>query len=69
MFVLGLDVGLSDLYARLLNVPAQGQPVPLGDVHVIPNLPTGHQQLCTWLQTQSAFPALTAVVMESTGVY
>lgn len=69
MFVLGLDVGLSDLYARLLNVPAQGPPVALGDVCVFPNSPAGHQALCVWLQTYSAVPALTTVVMESTGVY
>ena len=35
MFVLGLDVGLSDLYARLLDVPTQGAPVALGDVCVV----------------------------------
>ncbi|CAM3912054.1 IS110 family transposase [Deinococcus saxicola] len=69
MFVLGLDVGLSDLYARLLNVPVQGPPVALGDVCVFPNSPAGHQALCAWLQTYSAVPALTTVVMESTGVY
>ena len=69
MFVLGLDVGLSDLYARLLDVPPQGAPVALGDVRVFCNSPEGHQALCAWLQLYSAVPALTAVVMESTGVY
>lgn len=69
MFVLGLDVGLCDLYARLLDVPAQGQPVALGDVCIFANLPAGHQELHAWLQTHGAVPALTAVVMESTGVY
>ena len=69
MFVLGLDVGLSDLYARLLDVPTQGPLVALGEVCIFSNSPEGHQGLCTWLQRHSAVPALTAVVMESTGVY
>ena len=69
MFVLGLDVGLSDLYARLLDVPTQGPPVAVGGVCVFPNSPAGHQELCAWLQLHSAVPALTTVVMESTGVY
>ena len=69
MFVLGLDVGLSDLYARLLDIPVQGAPVALGEVCVVPNSSAGHQELREWLQTHSAAPALTAVVMESTGVY
>lgn len=69
MFVLGLDVGLSDLYARLLDVPAQGPLVALGEVCIFPNSPEGHQELCIWLQRHSAVPALTAVVLESTGVY
>lgn len=69
MFVLGLDVGLSDLYARLLDVPGQGPPVALGDVCVFSNSPAGHQALSAWLQMHSAVPALTAVVMESTSVY
>lgn len=69
MFVLGLDVGLSDLYARPLDVPVQGQPVGVGDVCGFPNSVVGHQELCAWLSAHSAVPALTAVVMESTGVY
>ena len=69
MFVLGLDVGLSDLYARLLDVPTQGTPVALGDVRVFCNSPEGHQALCAWLELHRAVPALMAVVMESTGVY
>ena len=67
--MLGLDVGLSDLYARLLDILMQGAPVALRDVCVVPNSPAGHQELCAWLQTYSAVPALTTVVMESTGVY
>ena len=49
MFVLGLDVGLCDLYARLLDVPAQDQPVALRDVCIFANLPAGHQELHAWL--------------------
>ena len=67
--MLGLDVGLSDLYARLLDVPPQGAPVALGDVRVFCNSLEGHQALCAWLELHRAVPALTAVVMESTGVY
>ena len=66
--MLGLDVGLSDLYARLLDILMQGAPVALQDVCVVPNSPAGHQELCAWLQTYSAVPALTTVV-ESTGMY
>ncbi len=69
MFVLGLDVGLGDLYARLLDMPPQGPPVAVGDVGVFCNSPEGHRVLSAWLQLHSAVPALTAVVMESTDVY
>ena len=34
MFVLGLNVGLSDLHTRLLDIPMQGAPVALGDICV-----------------------------------
>lgn len=68
MFFLGLDVGLSDLYARLLHVPTQGAPVALWDVREFCNSPKGHQELCAWLWVHNAVPTLTAVV-ESTGVY
>jgi len=69
MFVLGLDVGLSDLYSHLLDIPTQGAPVALGDVCVVPNSSADHQELCVWLQTYSAGTALTAVVIESASVY
>ncbi|AFZ69787.1 IS110 family transposase [Deinococcus peraridilitoris] len=69
MFVLGIDVGKSDLYARLLRVPVDGSFVPVDRVRIFPNTLLGHQQLFRWLQRQSLHSSDTTVVMEATGVY
>ena len=68
MFVLGIDVGNSELYARPLHVPPQGQAVSVGPVKSVPNTAAGHQALMACLHTHSAPPDATPVVMEATGV-
>jgi transposase len=69
MFVLGLDVGKSELYARLLQRPESGQAVPIGTVRSVPNTVKGHEQLLAWLMKSGAGGAATSVVMEFTRVY
>ncbi|MFB9993860.1 transposase [Deinococcus oregonensis] len=68
MFVLGLDEGKSELYARLLQRPESGQAVPLGTVRSVPNTVKGHEQLLAGLMKSGVGGAGTAVVMESTSV-
>ena len=69
MFVLGLDVSKSELYARLLQIPEPGKIVSLGTVRSVPNTAKGHEQLLAWLTKSGAGGEATSVVMESTSVY
>jgi len=69
MFVLGLDVGKSELYACLLQVQGPGSPTPVGTFKAVANTAKGHEQLCVWLTTSAAIGEDLSVVMESTSVY
>ena len=69
MFVLGIDLGKDDLYARLLETTLQGPPTGRGQVRVFPNSQAGHQSLQDWLAGEQARPQVTSVVMEATGIY
>ncbi len=68
MFVLGVDVGKSELYARLLQIPEPGKAIPLGTVRSVPNTVKGHEQLLAWLKKFTSGEEV-SVVMESTSVY
>ena len=69
MFVLGLDVGKSELYACLLQVQATGSPTRVGAVKAVANTAHGHKQLLLWLTKSATIGAEFSVVMESTSVY
>ena len=69
MFVLGLDIGKSEVYARLLQVQAPGTPTPVGVVKAVTNTAKGHEQLLLWLTKAGAVREDLWVVMESTSVY
>ncbi len=67
MFVLGVDVGLSDVYARLLDVPAKGQPMAFGDVCMFSNSLAGHQEL--YVRKTSNTQRWTSTDGSSDGIY
>lgn len=69
MFVLGLDVGKSELYACLLQVQAPGSPTRVGAIKVVANTAHGHEQLLLWLTKSATVGTDLSVVMESTSVY
>ncbi len=69
MFVLGLDVGKSELYACLLQVHGPGSLTLIGVVKAIANTAKGHAQLLAWLTKSVAVREDLSVVMESTSVY
>ncbi|GAA5512475.1 IS110 family transposase ISOt5 [Deinococcus carri] len=69
MYVLGLDVGKSEVYARLLVLRTDASPQPVGTVQAFIYDRSGLQALRTWLiKTSVPLPELHAV-MEATGVY
>jgi len=69
MFVLGLDVGKSELYACLLQVHGPGSLTLIGVIKAVANTVKGHAQLLAWLTKSVAVREDLSVVMESTSVY
>lgn len=69
MFVLGLDVGKSELYACLLRIQSPESPTRVGVVKAVANTVRGHEQLLLWLTKAAAGEKELSVVMESTSVY
>ncbi len=69
MFMLGLDVGKSELYACLLQVQAPGSLTRVGAVKAVANTAQGHEQLLLWLRKAAPVGEELLVVMESTSVY
>jgi len=65
----GLDVGKSELYARLLQIPEPGEIVSLGTVRSVLDTAKGHEHLLAWLMKSGAGGEGTSVVMGSTSVY
>lgn len=68
MFILGIDVGKSDLHCRLLKVTDQGTS-KIGAVQVFANTEDGQKRLKQWLEGHQALGDMTHAVMEATGVY
>ncbi|WP_245557912.1 IS110 family transposase [Deinococcus apachensis] len=69
MFVLGLDVGKTELYACLLRVQSPESPTQVGAVKAVANTARGHEQLLVWLTKSATVDEELSVVMESTRVY
>ncbi|WP_083939285.1 IS110 family transposase [Deinococcus apachensis] len=69
MWVLGLDVGKSELYACLLWVQSPGSSTTIGAVKAMANTTQGHEQLLVWLTKSATVGEELLVVMESTSVY
>ncbi|GEM50156.1 IS110 family transposase [Deinococcus cellulosilyticus] len=68
MFILGIDVGKSELYCRLLQTTEKGVS-KLGGIQMFPNTEEGRYCLKQWLEGHQALGDTTHAVMEATGVY
>lgn len=69
MYVLGLDIGKCEVYARLLALRTDTSPQPIGTVQVFVYDRMGLQALRTWLLGNSVSAEQLHAVMEATGVY
>lgn len=69
MYVLGLDIGKSELYARLLALRTETSPQPLSTVQVFAHDQNGLQALIARLKKNSVVLGEVQAVMEATGIY